>query len=83
MYWTTNKTLNVLFPLYEYITLEFMTKNAIPENYFFVEKFVLTNLFISHQSVGICHKYYFLYLISLSPILQEHIQSYIVLENEH
>lgn len=57
-----------------------MTKNAIPENYFFVEEFVLTNLFVSHQSVGICHKYYFLYLISLSPILQEHIQSYCVRE---
>lgn len=63
--------------------LEFMTKNAVPENYFFVEKFVLTKGFISHQSVGICHKCYFIYLISFSPVLQEHTQSYIVLENEH
>lgn len=63
--------------------LEFMTKNATPDNYFFVEKFVLTKRFMSHQSVAICHKYYFIYLSSFSPALQEHIQSYIVLENEH
>lgn len=58
-----------------------MTKNPTPENSFFVEEFVLTKLFISHQPVAICHKYYFIYLIPFSPVLQEHTQSSIVLEN--
>lgn len=63
--------------------LEFMTENPTPENCFFVEKFVLTECFMSHQPVAICHKYHFIYLISFSPVLQEHTQSSIVLEKEH
>lgn len=82
MYWTNNKTLNVPFPLYEYITLEFMTKNAIPEKLLLCGEICLDKPICITPVCGHLPQV-LLYLISLSPILQEHIQSYIVLENEH
>lgn len=86
IYWTNNKTLNVPFSHYEHITLEFMTKNAIPENYFYVEK-PSRNLFgqsyLYHTSLWASATNITLFNQYLSHLFYRSTYTHTVLENYH